>query len=94
MVDESLHSFAHHLNCKVLDLPLKFLGLPLGANPGRKSTWKPVLDSVRARLSGWARKTLSFAGRLTLIKSVLSSLPVFYLSLFRMPEGVARDFEN
>ncbi|CAL5397362.1 unnamed protein product [Camellia sinensis] len=37
---------------------------------------------------------LSFAGRLTLIKSTLSSLPVYFLSLLKMPEGVARDIEK
>ncbi|KAL7161870.1 hypothetical protein ACSBR2_042363 [Camellia fascicularis] len=79
---------------EVLRLPLKFLGLPLGANPGSKSTWKPVLDTIRARLSGWMRKMFSFAGRLTLIKSVLSCLPVYYLSLFKMPDGVAREVEK
>ncbi|CAL5367336.1 unnamed protein product [Camellia sinensis] len=92
--DECLNEIASLLNCQVQRLPLKFLGLPLGANPGRKSTWKPVLDNIRSRLSGWKRKMLSFAGRLTLIKSVLSSLPVYYLSLFKMPEGVAREIEK
>ena len=33
---------------------------------------------------------MSRAGRLTLIKSVLSSLPLFYLGLFKMPIGVAK----
>ncbi|XP_028065584.1 uncharacterized protein LOC114268593 [Camellia sinensis] len=94
VVDESLHTFANLLNCKVLNLSLNFLGLPLGANPDRKSTWKPVIDNVRARLLGWMRKMLPFVGRLTLIKSVLSSLLVYYLSFFRMPEGVAHDFEK
>ncbi|CAL5404505.1 unnamed protein product [Camellia sinensis] len=92
--DSLLLSFAHLLNCKVHSLPLKFLGLPLGANPGKKSTWKPVIDKIRSKLSGWKRKLLSFAGRLTLIKSTLSSLPVYFLSLFKMPEGVAKEFEK
>ncbi|XP_028113025.1 uncharacterized protein LOC114311159 [Camellia sinensis] len=33
-------------------LPLKFLGLSLGENHGRKSTWKPVLDKIKSRLAG------------------------------------------
>ncbi|XP_028094579.1 uncharacterized protein LOC114294649 [Camellia sinensis] len=53
MDDDTLTSCADILNCKIQGLPLKFLSLPLGANPGRKSTGKPVLDKVRARLAGW-----------------------------------------
>lgn len=37
---------------------------------------------------------LSFAGRLTLVNSVLSCLPVYYLSLFRMLECIAKEFER
>lgn len=92
--DELLFAFAKLLNCKVHSLSLKFLGLPPGANPSRKSTLKPVLDKIRSRLSDWKRKLLSFAGRLTLIKLVLFSLLVYYLSLFKILEGVARQFEK
>ena len=69
------------------------MGLPLGANLERKSTWKLVLDKVRSRLAGWKRRLLSFAGRLILIKFVLSSLPIYYLSMFKMPTGVVRELE-
>ena len=89
-VEEGLmQSFAANLNCVHQNLPLKYLGLPLGANPSRLSTWKPVLDKLKQKLSTWKRRLLSFAGRLTLIKSVMSNLPTYYLSLFKIPEGVA-----
>lgn len=39
-------------------------------------------------------KTLSFEGRLCLIKSVLTSLPLFYLSFFKMPNGIISKCEN
>ena len=89
-----LHEFAGMLNCKVKSAPIKYLGLPLGASPHRKLIWKPVLDKIKLRLAGWKRRFLSFAGRLTLIKSVLSSLPVYYLSLFKIPEGIAKEIEK
>ncbi|KAL7197974.1 hypothetical protein ACSBR2_020489 [Camellia fascicularis] len=37
---------------------------------------------------------LKYLGRLTLIKSVVSSFPIYYLSLFKMPEGVAKEIKN
>lgn len=36
-------------------------------------------------------KALSFGGRLTQIKFVLSSLPNYYMSLFKAPQGVIID---
>ena len=94
-VDEELvQEFAFSLNCLHQKLPLKYLGLPLGANPSRRSTWKPVLDKFKQKLSTWKRRLLSFAGRLTLIKSVLSSLPIYYISLFKIPAGVAKEIER
>ncbi|CAL5344867.1 unnamed protein product [Camellia sinensis] len=89
-----LVDFAAKLNCKTGSLPLSYLGLPLGVSPSKRKSWTLVIEKVKARLAGWKRRMLSFAGRLVLIKSALSCLPVYYLSLFRMPEGVAKDFER
>ncbi|GJU50283.1 reverse transcriptase domain-containing protein [Tanacetum coccineum] len=47
-----------------------------------------------AKLSKWKIKTLSVGGRLTLIKSVLTSLPLYHMSLYKAPLGVLRDLES
>lgn len=87
-------AFASKLYCLSKKLPLLYLGLPLGANPRRKKTWQPVVEKVKAKLALWKRRTLSFAGRLTLIKSVLDSLPGYYISLFKVPKGVAKEIDK
>jgi hypothetical protein len=40
------------------------------------------------KLSSWKGKLLSSGGRLVLINLVLSSLPMFMMSFFRIPKGV------
>lgn len=82
--------FATKLNCLSQRLPLTYLGLPLDANPRSRSTWQPMVEKFKKKLASWKRRFLSFVGRLTLIRSVLSSLPLFFLSLFKMPVGVAK----
>ncbi|XP_057730273.1 uncharacterized protein LOC130945580 [Arachis stenosperma] len=77
------------LGCKQANLPVKYLGILLGANPRLVKTWKPVIDKVEEKLSLWKAKILNKAGKLVLIKSVLNSLPVYYLSLYKMPMAVA-----
>ncbi|XP_016165058.1 uncharacterized protein LOC107607644 [Arachis ipaensis] len=77
------------LGCKRDALPVKYLGISLGAKPRLVKTWKPIIDKVEEKLSLWKAKVLNKAGKLVLIKSVLNSLPVYYLSLFKMPKAVA-----
>ncbi|XP_028073785.1 uncharacterized protein LOC114276193 [Camellia sinensis] len=94
-VEEGLtKEFAKKLNCLSQKLPLTYLSLPLGANPRRSNTWKPVVEKYKKKLASWKRRYLSFAGRLTLIKSALSSLPVYFLSIFKMPVGVAKTIDR
>lgn len=78
------------LQCRVDNLPITYLDIPLGANPRQVRMWGPVINIVEKRLSLWKSKTLSRAGRLILIKSVLNNLPMYYLSLFSIPKQVAR----
>lgn len=53
-----------------------------------------MVDKFKNKLAGWKRRMLSFAGRVELIKSVLSNLPVYYMSLFRMPQGIVKELNK
>ncbi|XP_016173374.1 uncharacterized protein LOC107615869 [Arachis ipaensis] len=77
------------LGCKEASLPVRYLGISLGENPRLVRTWKPIIDKVEEKLSLWKAKVLNKACKLVLIKSVLNSLPVYYLSLYKMPKAVA-----
>ncbi|XP_028108106.1 uncharacterized protein LOC114306978 [Camellia sinensis] len=81
-------------NCRVSSLPINYLGMPLGANPKRVSTWEPIINKVKKRIVSWKKRYLSLGGRITLIKSVLSSLPIYYMSLFKIPTQVANLIEK
>lgn len=50
--------------------------------------WKGTVDKVRGRLNRWTGDSLSMGGRLTIIKSVLSAIPLYNLSLMRLPKTV------
>ena len=51
---------------------------------------KIIEDRIEKRLSGWKGNLLSIGGRLVLINSILSSLPMFMLSFFEVPRGVLK----
>ena len=82
------------LGCKVAPLPMKYLGLPLGAPFKAKSIWNPIIERMEKHLVGWKRLYLSKGGKVTLIKSTLSSLPTYFLSLFPIPARVAHRLEK
>uniref|UniRef100_A0A2N9IAI6 Reverse transcriptase domain-containing protein n=1 Tax=Fagus sylvatica TaxID=28930 RepID=A0A2N9IAI6_FAGSY len=82
------------MGCSVASLPLTYLGLPLGASFKMKSIWAEVVERMEKRLAGWKRLYLSKGGRVTLIKSTLSSIPTYYLSLFPIPMSIAHRIEK
>nr|GEZ16883.1 hypothetical protein [Tanacetum cinerariifolium] len=53
-----------------------------------------LIDKARKRLLDWKNKSLSFAGRLQLIKSVLCSLQVYWASVFILPTAIVNDIER
>jgi hypothetical protein len=40
------------LGCKVSSLPMKYLGLPLGASFKAKSLWDDIIEKIRASHGG------------------------------------------
>ncbi|GJV75554.1 putative RNA-directed DNA polymerase, eukaryota, reverse transcriptase zinc-binding domain protein [Tanacetum coccineum] len=53
-----------------------------------------LFDRFQKRLSNWKSKTLSYDGRLTLIKSVLGSLGVYLFSMFKAPVSIVKKLES
>nr|KYP71142.1 Putative ribonuclease H protein At1g65750 family [Cajanus cajan] len=91
---ETLISFAEILHCKLSNIPFVYLGIPIGANPRRSKTWQPVVLSFKKKLSSWRASTLSMAGRICLINSVLTSLPLYIMSFYRMPKMVTKQLTS
>ena len=53
-----------------------------------------VKKRFRKKLTLQKRQYISKGGRLTLIKSTLSNLPIYTMSLFRIPKGVKSRLEK
>ena len=88
------HKFADIQGCKVGDLPASYLGLPLCLGSVNKTLWDTVVERVEKKLSTWKAKYLSIGGRVTLIRSALSNLLVYYFSLFKCSASVIKRIER
>ena len=94
-----IEDLALELGCKVGSLSSCYLGLPLGAPFKTTAVWDGVEERFRKRLAMWKRQYISKGGRLTLIRSILSSMPIYFMSLFCLLrkvrlrlEKIQRDF--
>ncbi|GKV25986.1 hypothetical protein SLEP1_g35354 [Rubroshorea leprosula] len=86
--DEWKTKMAHILNCKQGAFPCKYLGVPIGGNGRNIKVWKPLIETFKRKLCSWKGRFLSLGGRITLLNSVLSNIPVYLMSVHLLPKGV------
>ena len=90
---EHLGHYTELFGCNAGNFPINYLGIPVHYKKLRNSDWKKVEERLEKRLSSWKGKHLSIGGRLTLINSVLSSLPMYMMSFFSLPKGVLKKLD-
>jgi len=67
-----------------------YLGLPVGANPRLDKTWQPLIKLLTSRLESWGNKYVNLGGRVVLLNCVLNAIPIFYMSVMKMPVRCGR----
>ena len=72
----------------------KYLGNPINFKGKKGKTFEPILDKVRSRIKSWQAPLLSQAGRNTLIKSVASSIPLYNMSVLRLPKLTTEELDR
>nr|GEW39637.1 hypothetical protein [Tanacetum cinerariifolium] len=75
-------------------LLVKYLGVPLVSSRLIFRDCKGLLEKVQARIDDWKNKSLSTAGRLQLIRSVIGSMHVYWASVFILPSRVLLEIEQ
>ncbi|KAK1288881.1 hypothetical protein QJS10_CPB19g00364 [Acorus calamus] len=92
---ENLHQhFINEIGIPQGQLPVTYLGLPLFTGALTSGLCLPLIDKLRRRLQRWHGHLLSFAGRLELAKTVLSSLQLYWTSAFALPSSTIKAMEK
>nr|GFA38171.1 RNA-directed DNA polymerase, eukaryota [Tanacetum cinerariifolium] len=91
---EVVKAAAMNLGCLVMKTSFKYLGVLVGGNCATSQAWEDSIEKLKARLSNWKLKTLSVGGRLTLLKSVIGSTPIYNLSIYKAPKSVLHSMES
>ena len=89
-----LNTALSRFTAKRASFPIKYLGLPLSTTRLKNVDFEPVVDKMAGKLNAWNGQNMSMAGRLTLVKSVLTSQIIHLLSALRVPKEILKLFDD
>ncbi|WVZ85170.1 LOW QUALITY PROTEIN: hypothetical protein U9M48_032120 [Paspalum notatum var. saurae] len=92
--NEDLALVSEELSCAVTNFPSTYLGLPLTLNKPTKSVLLPLVDKVADKLPGWKVPLLNRAGRLVVVKAVLTTTLIHQMTALDLPKWVFRAIDK
>ena len=72
------------LHCNLGILTFTYIGLLIKVTSLTREDWQPLIE--KAEKKTWKGNVLSRGGRLVLMKSILSSLPLYFMSFYYLAE--------
>ena len=69
------------------------MGFPSFVGRNKMSCFTQIKERIWARIQGWKEKLLSQVGKEVMIKAVVQSIPVYSMSVFKLPVGLCKDIE-
>jgi len=92
--EEEKTALARLFCCNIGDFPIKYLGVPLHFTKLKREDIQPVVDKMMNRIVSWKGRLLSSAGKLTLLKSCLASIPIYLLSVIKFPKWAIENISS
>jgi len=92
--DEELALTANTLSCSIKAFPCTYLGLPLSIGKPTKEVLLPLVDRVADYLPGWKASLMHRAGRLVMVKVVLTAVPIYHLIALDLPKWVIKAIDK
>jgi hypothetical protein len=71
-----------------------YLGVPLTGRAPKRSDFQYIIDQVSSKLSAWKANHLSFAGRVTLAKSVIEAVPIYPMMSSNIPKSCLNEIQK
>jgi hypothetical protein len=84
--EEEIQSYSRIFGCMIGTFPFKYLGVPLHYEKLGREDIQPIIDKIIARISCWKGRLLSYGARLLLIKACLASIPIYLMSVIKLPK--------
>ncbi|XP_073149026.1 uncharacterized protein [Henckelia pumila] len=68
--------------------PFRYLGIPLASGRLREGDYSGLVDGIAKKIASWPRHTLSYAGKLELLRYVVQGVECYWLSVLPISCGV------
>jgi len=81
------------LPCQIQHFPTKYLGAPLSVKSLPKSAIRPVIEKVASKLTPWHGTLMNKSGRLIIVKSVASAVPIYLIMANFLPAWAIEEID-
>lgn len=72
----------------------KYLGLSEHFGRKKRDLFTSIVERIRLRAKGYSTRHLSTAGKMTLLKSVLSAIPNHSMQCFKLPQSLCKRIQS
>ena len=71
-----------------------YLGTPIFTTRRTTNSYQFLVDKIQKRIEGWQEKYLSMAGRVTLIKATMASIPIYAMQTTLLPQKISLQIDK
>lgn len=89
-----LHNIFHAFPARATSFALKYIEQPLAVSILKKIHVQSILDKITTKLAPWQWRLMTAAGRTSLTKSVLTTLPIYQLTALDISDGTLREVDK
>jgi hypothetical protein len=80
--------------CQLVDFPIKYLGTLLSVSKLPRTVFQPLIDCMTDMLLDWKGRLLHRSGRLVLIKTTLTAVPIHVTIGVELPPWVLKAMQK
>lgn len=92
--EEERHQTKEILKCNIADFPMTYLGLPLSIHKPHKEALQRLVDKFSDYLPGWKASLMNRAGRLVMVRAVLTASPIYQMLVVDLPKWVIKALDK
>jgi hypothetical protein len=85
---------ANMVNCKLGELPLKYMGFPISDSKLGMDAFVGMVDKVAKRVPPWKGKHMSSGGTMILSNTCLASIPTYTMGFYLLCKGTHRRMDG